>query len=483
MKFMSTTDRQRRVSLKFCLFSLLSALAFFSFAQHLNAQDVDASKPGYAIVATPSVLDDADWSKVVDALKAKRADEFNVVVIRWEDDAFDKLRDAAPLYACFVSKPEEASSEQLAEIYAKTRKLDDDPYGDVVWGIITGYDANDALRLTQTNDMQVERVCGGTPVDMTYFKSGVTFDEGSKNRWRVKEEGKAIKERNDAPDDTTRAIAEALNGAQLFVTSGHATERNWSIGFSYKNGFFVAQQGRLIGVPSNDKPFLIKAEGSKIYLASGNCLMGNIDKPDCMALAMIRNANVDMLVGYVVPTWFGFMGWGVQDYYIKQPGRYTVAEAFFANNQALLHLLEKNKAIQEANAPEDQQFSLRFVEGLKYDRDVLVLYGDPAWRNALAVQDSGWKQEFAQEQSSDGQTIWTLTITPLRGENSYRLVDPKDAEHSERPFFQFLPRRIADVKILEGGEFNPIITENFVMIPKFNPIPKDKPFVVKFSSK
>ncbi len=489
MKFSSTVVRRRRSTFKFCLFSFLSAFVLFAFAQNLSAQNVDASKQGdaskqcYAIVATPSVLDDADWAKVVDSLKSKRAEEFNVVVVRWEDDAFDKLRDAAPYCACFVVKPEEASKERLAQIWQGTRALDDDPYGDVIWGIITGFDANDALRLTQTQDMQVERVCGGTPVDMTYFKSGVTFDEGVKNRWRVKEEGKEIEERNDAPDDTTRAIAEALDGAQLFVTSGHASERNWSIGYSYKNGFFVAKNGDLLGAPSNDKPFLIKASGSKVYLASGNCLMGHIDKPDCMALAMIRNANVDALVGYVVPSWFGFMGWGVQEYYISQPGRFTVAEAFFANNQAALYLLEKNKAAQEANAPESRQFSTRFVEGLKYDRDVVVLYGDPAWRNALAVQDSGWKQELTQEQNAEGETVWTLTISPLRGDKSYSLVDPNDAERAGRPFFQFLPRRVADVKILEGEEFQPVITENFVMIPKFNPIPKDKPFVVKFSSK
>ncbi|MBQ1338057.1 MAG: hypothetical protein IIY32_07020, partial [Thermoguttaceae bacterium] len=33
-----------------------------------NAQvDSSSSKQGYAIVATPSVLDDADWNKVVEA--------------------------------------------------------------------------------------------------------------------------------------------------------------------------------------------------------------------------------------------------------------------------------------------------------------------------------------------------------------------------------------------------------------------------------
>ncbi len=463
---------------RFSLFSLVSAFVFFTCAQNLSAQNSDAPKSRYAIVATPSVLDDADWSKVVESLKAKRADEFDVAVVRWEDDAFDKLRDAAPEYACFVVKPEEATIDRLAKIWQGTRALDDDPYGDVLWGIITGFDVNDALRLTHTKDAQIERACAATSIPLTCFKSGVAFDELKKNRRQVKEEGKAPEDRSDAPDDTTRAIAEALDGAQLFVTSGHASERNWSIGYAYKNGFFVAKNGELIGAPSNGEPFSIKAGGSKIQIASGNCLWGDIDKPDCMALAMIRNVNVDMFVGYVVPTWFGYMGWGVQDYYIEQPGRFTVAEAFFANNQALLYLLEKNK-----NASASEKLKPNYLEGLEYDRDVVVLYGDPAWRNALAVQDSGWKQELAQEQGADGQTVWTLTIEPLRGEKSYELLDPNGSERGGRPFFQFLPRRVADVKILEGEEFAPVITDNFVLIPRSNAISTDKPFVVKFSSK
>ena len=40
--------------------------------------------------------------------------------------------------------------------------------------------------------------------------------------------------------DSTEALAKTLTDfkAQLFVTSGHATERGWQIGFTYKNGYF-----------------------------------------------------------------------------------------------------------------------------------------------------------------------------------------------------------------------------------------------------
>ena len=440
----------------------------------------DSAKQGYAIVATQSVLDDSDWAKVVESLQIKYADEYKVDVVVWDDSAFDRLKEIFPKYACFVVKPEEATPDRLATIWQGTRALDDDPYGDVIWAIITGYDSADALRLTQVKPMTVESACGATSIATKYFKSSVVFDESKKNHWRVKEAGKEEEDRNDAPDDTTHAIADALNDAQLFVTSGHASESNWSIGYAYKNGFFVAQDGNLYGVPSKEsgeQPFLVKATGSKIQLASGNCLWGNINKPCCMTLMMIRHANVDMLMGYVVSTWFGYMGWGVQDYYIEQPGRFTVAEAFYANNQALLYLLEHDKT-----APESEKLPAMKREGLNFDRDVVALYGDPAWQNALAVQESGWKQTLESEKAEDGTITWTLTIDPLKTEDSYALVDPNGSERSNRPLFQILPRRVSDVEIIEGQDYGAVITDDFVLIPLSSKLPKGK-FSLKFTSK
>lgn len=452
-----------------------------------TAQTVE--KPGYAIVASPKVLDDADWAAVVESLKSKRSEEFNVRIVRRETDAaaFAELRDFFPQYACFVVKPEEATKANLATIWRETRRLDDDPYGDVVWGIITGYDAADALRLTRTQDAPTTKVAAGTSVALRYFDVGVAYDELKKNLKRVKKPGAEPEITTDAPDDTTRALAEALDGVQLFVASGHATQRDWSLGFAYKNGFFVSDNGKLIGRPSNgEKPFEITASGSKIYLASGNCLIGDIDGKDAMALALIRSVNVDQMVGYVVPTWFGYMGWGIQDYFIEQPGRFTLAEAFFANNQALLSLLEEAKAGDAATPsklPRGAKLSARYVQGLEYDRDVVVLYGDPAWRNALVERESGWTQTLKSEKTEDGRSLWTLTVEPKRGAKSFELVDSNGSERGARPFFQFFPVRVFDPQIVAGAEFNPIVVDNFILVPQTEKTTSGKPFVIQISTR
>ncbi len=506
MRFTQFVNRRRRFATLASALALGAVVSFADFnvfndfnavssaiaAENSTQSAQTAEKPGYAIIASPQVLDDADWAKVVESLKTKRSEEFNVVVIRRETDdaAFAKLREVFPKFACFVVTPEEATKENLATIWQGTRALDDDPYGDVIWGIITGYDAADALRLTQTKDRPTTKAAAGTSIALCYFDEGIAYDELKKNLKRVKKPGSAPEITMDAPDDTTRALAESLDGAQLFVASGHATQRNWMIGFSYRNGYFVSQDGKLIGQPSNDeKPFEITASGSKIYLASGNCLIGDIDGKDAMALALIRSVNVDQMVGYVVPTWFGYMGWGVQDYYIEQPGRFTLAEAFFANNQALLSLLEEAKAAENGDAatpsklPKGAKLSSRYVEGLEYDRDVVVLYGDPAWRNALAEQESGWAQTLKSEKTENGRTLWTFTVEPKKGDQSFELIDPNGSERGARPFFQFFPTRVADPQIVSGAEFNPVVVDNFILVPQTENTPTDKPITIQISTR
>jgi zinc protease len=118
--------------------------------------------------------------------------------------------------------------------------------------------------------------------------------------------------------------------------------------------------------------------------------------------------------------------------------------------------------------------------GMEYDRDVVVLYGDPAWRNALAVQDSGWKQELTSEKNEDGSTLWTLKIIPIQGDQSFKLVDGNGSQRSGRPFFQFFPRNVSNAKIIEGEEFSPLVTENFILVSsKKNKLSTETPTVIR----
>jgi hypothetical protein len=104
-------------------------------------------------------------------------------------------------------------------------------------------------------------------------------------------------------------------------------------------------------------------------------------------------------VCYTVPTWYGYGGWGSLDYFVEQPGRYTFVEAFFANQHALIDRLQTNfPEIARLDTPPGswppRNFTLSETAkkaglthddglGLLPDRDVVALYGDPAWNAKL----------------------------------------------------------------------------------------------------
>ena len=300
-----------------------------------------ADRPAYAIVVSHQTLQDEGWNRVVEVLKAKHSPlviEFKTTL----SETLPELKRAIPKYLCFVATREEATRDFVAQAHRLTRQLDDDPYTDCIWAILTGFDAANALSIASEKDpLVIRKVASGTEIALDRCSAGVWFSELQPGLRTRKTATGETKSETGLPD-STREIAHALTveKSQLFVTSGHATERDWQIGFSYRNGQFVSQGGQLFGVDVKGQKFAIDSDQPRVYLAVGNCLMGHIDGPDAMALAFLKSAGVRQMVGYTVSTWYGYAGWGCLDYFVEQPGRYTLAEAFFANQQALLHRLE-----------------------------------------------------------------------------------------------------------------------------------------------
>ena len=115
--------------------------------------------------------------------------------------------------------------------------------------------------------------------------------------------------------DIARALAEAFSSTPVdcFITSGHASERNWQIIFNQNKGSLVhTGDARLQFVESGGKVrHDVRKASVRAYLGAGNCLIGHIDSRACMATAWMHSAGVEQFAGYTVPSWYGFMGWGV----------------------------------------------------------------------------------------------------------------------------------------------------------------------------
>ena len=444
---------------------------------------VGARGADYAVVVSRATQADGDWGRVVEVLREKHQGAV-IVFDASVEEALPGLRELFPRYACFVARPGEVSRRFVAQVHRLTRRLDEDPYADCFWGILTGYDAANALRLAEHQEpLIVRKAVGGTEIPLEMCEEGQWYSEQEAGHWTRKERGgesTAI----SGPSDTTEALVNCLTeyGADLFVTSGHATERDWQIGYRYRNGQFRCENGLLYGLDTQGRRFPIRSPGPKLYLPVGNCLMGHIDGTNAMALAFLNSAGVHQMAGYTVTTWYGYAGWGCLDYFLEQPGRYTFAEAFLANEAALIQQLQAyfpdlvsaelddngqtQPPIHLTEAARAAGLTANDARGLLYDRDTLAFYGDPAWVARMADRPKAWNQSLTETNGT-----WTFEITPNRGARTFAPISVNGSQRGGRPIIQFLPCRLKDTCVIEGADLKPVVTDTFILVP--NPLECD----------
>lgn len=426
------------------LFPACGAVAAALLTFPTISAEAPPQKSSYMVIAKKSTMESPAWHEVVLALQTKHQGS----VATYEtsvDEVLGALRKEFPRHTCFVAPPEEVTRAFVGRVHQLTRKLDDDIYTDTRWGILTGYDAANALAIARTHEpLTVHKVGAGTPFAMDMVEQGLWYDELVQNKMVRKNTGGSA-ETLKVEQDTTRALVDTLNEYQpdCFISSGHASERDWQLGYSYRNGCFMSNEGQLSGCDMRQKRFDVKSDNPKVYLAVGNCLMGHIKDRNSMALAWMNSAGVRQMIGYTVTTWFGYAGWGCIDYFIEQPGRFTLTEAFLANHHALIHLLDTEPS-----------------SGLTYDRDVLAFYGDPMWEARMLDRPKAWDQSLLEK---DGTYIFE--IKPNRGEATFKPIDMNGSQRGGRPIVAFFPERLKNIEVVSGADLNPVITDDFILIP------------------
>lgn len=440
---------------------------------------------GYVVVTPAATYEDPAWKQVVTGLAVKHR-AVTLVYDGRVESVRDELAKRMPAYTCFVAKPEQAGRGLVVAVHRLTRRLNADPYTDTIWGILTGYSAKEAARIVaESKPLIIRRGAGGTSIPLEQFDSGIWYDEGKKNHAVQKTADGKVAEM-PCPDDTTKALTDVFNyyKPDYFVTSGHATERDWQIGYSYRNGQFRCRDGVLMGVDMQRNEYPIHSPNPKVYTAIGNCLMGDVIDNQAMALAWMGSAGVDQMVGYTVETWYGYGGWGLNNYFLDQPGRFTLAESFFLANQALQYQIQKrfpelNKvnfndwgpsgvcmpklanAINVTSMDGDEKDKL----GLMWDRDTVAFYGDPAWTAKLAPKAEPWEQSV----KVSGKRF-TITLTAAKGADC------------GRPPAIALPRGVGAIKVVSGTKYTPIIAGRFVMLPGITRMEPGKEYKVVFDA-
>ncbi|MDQ7778471.1 MAG: hypothetical protein RDV41_02030, partial [Planctomycetota bacterium] len=404
------------------------------------------------VVASERTAKDPDWKELVDALVKKHG----AVRVTYNQRIDEVRLDVAlrmPRYVLFVAPPDEASRQFVARVHQFTRALDLDPYGDALWGIVTGYTAGDAMKLVDAPTSLPVRKCiagtggwGGQVEDFTGYSEG---EQGV--MWR-KEKTDTAPKKLECAADTTKDFVDALNGngIDMMWTSGHATERDWQIGYSFPSGALITEDGQLAGRTRKGEKLPIETTNPKVYFAPGNCLIGNIADPNnSMCLSWLR-AGAVQFAGYTVPTWYGYMGWGIAEYFFQLQDTFSFSESFFLNNQSLLWDLERGAL--PADGAGDPKGSRK---GHLYDRDVVALYGDPSVdARVVRVTAPRFDQtaSVSENKEEHGKVRISFSIKMNRKETL------------PRPAAFIFPRRLKNFGELKHDATDLLLTDSFMMM-------------------
>ena len=450
---------------------------------------------GYVVAVSRTVSDDKAWADVAEALRLKHSAEV-VVYESSPCELLDTLRSLKPRYVALVEKPENIGRDYVINFHHTSRDIDEDIYADFMWGIITGYDAEAAMRMVENStEPLLIKDAVATIMELNsakWFDNYAWVDDHTKGLWGEKRGRDAeIKCDTVAPEQVLRKFTDlyAEFDPDLIVTAAHATQKNLEMPYSLGN--LKPRDGKLYAEDrfTKEEWDLQNSGKRRVYTAVGNCLIGDMNNTkESMAAAWLNGSNAATMIGYVVTTWHGRNGWGALKYWVTNPSRYTLAEATFINQQDFLHqqnewypqlidekycyegkfMEELTTAANRLSEVLGREVDLDSAEdwdmvGFWHDRDVLVYYGDPKWQ--INLQSVAGDEDYSVTSfMRDGKYVVkvvtgeSFSLEKMRG-------DKFKQEHVlDLPFSYIFPARLSSPRLAEGQEWKVALDENFVLV-------------------
>lgn len=398
-----------------------------------DAPDIRMKGEEYTVILTEATAAMPEWKKVADTLVDKYPGAELRIIPEFTVEHCEKaLQETQARYAAYVARPEETGRVATNVFHRAARRVDDDPWGDCMWGVVTGYSANDAQRIADAQKpLIIKRLLSTTNVHYAPFEHSFCITD-----WT----GSPILEQSGYQEPQSRMIdPESPEGKagmqsvfgkemstqkpQFLVTSSHATQFNLEMPFG--KGLIFSSNNRFYQLPEAQLPYFktvlenalhgdtqtlaalakeenltgIEPDGiTRVWIAAGNCLFGDTHgSKDSMAITALSGYTCNQVVGYTVPSWYGEGGWGTLSMFLSNTAGTSLAEAWFLNNQFILHnTMQIDNKLMKAEFNDDRisyqlQISInhsgaalrpdnvRQAVGLVHDRDTVAFYGDPAW--------------------------------------------------------------------------------------------------------
>ncbi len=437
------------------IFALLHA---FCFLPDLSARDTSSYR--YAVVISSGAYSDAGWRAVADSLILKHGSKGKSRIFTWQtsvNDVKSGLCDFGPDYIGYIARPEtECNSAFVVAVSRLSRQLDDDPYGDAVWGIITGFEAADAMRaISESLTVKTVLCASGNlscepPIQRFYQAVGMTCDDVARTDYLFPDRSGRIYTENRRPygeQDRIKIVSRWLNEESLdfqiagqgsirgpidcIITGGHGNVNLWQCHYPEPDieGYMRSSAGRLFGSPYSGDNISISVPTPKVFWCLSNCLMGNPDSKNNIVYAAFHTGHAVQMFGFVNNAAAGneFMAWGIYDRVTKSAGKYTLPEGFFLSN---------NNAQFELRHPTGQMNTSQ----VKIYMDSTVFYGDPAGDvcfHAFGDTAKGYKEELTFVENGSGGADFTYTVTMVA----------HDLEFGVGYCYQFRPISMLPVRI------------------------------------
>lgn len=458
-----------------------------------------AAQGEYVVLVSEKTLKQKDWKKTA----AKFAKHHRAKIIVWRGNdiakAKDALKKAAPRYVAVVARPQEIDRVFVAKLHTLSREMNDDIYGDFIWGIVTGHDGETASGLLAKDEpLILDHALGTTNFDQQRFKQSFFITDWGTREF-VETENYVSKEKTNAKpgEEMVDIFAEQWEKIrpQFLMSASHATEFNLEMPFgegliaSAGTDFYLVPKGKMpgfrraLGNAEKSENFfktqklkkLPRAQSEKVWIAAGNCLFGDcLRTPFSMAVTAISVADVKQLVGYTVPTWFGEGGWGTSGQFFGGHQATSVGQAWFFNNQILLKNLPSPltkypvplsaegmegiyvNGLASELAQKGVHISRELI-GRLHDRDTVAFYGDPLFRTRFNPEAPSTQPWDCRTRRNGNARLFTVKTT--RG-NAYKgdfcLWFPERIFADEK----FSAQRIGEKETAVAPD---ILTENFVI--------------------
>ncbi|MBK7733122.1 MAG: T9SS type A sorting domain-containing protein [Bacteroidales bacterium] len=438
---------------------LVSLLSVFIFCNTSFSQPEPLPDLRYAIVIKQGTWNITRWKQVCDTLSSS----YKGRLFTWVT-SLSEVKDAVisyrPTHICFVCDMSTALPSFISgTLHPFTRSLDDDPYTDVIWSVLTGY-PEDAYRIAADTVTHLTRtlLSGTVSSDLEYYTQGLSTHEATSGLFYVKHpDSILVRSYTSAPTDRTSWLVSMINSGidsldnapvDIFITSGHGSYNLWQLHYPAKSpeGLFRSGSHVLTGASAAGTYHPISSANPKIYFGLGNCNIGQILNDGCMAPAWMNKGGAFAYTGYVIDeTANSYQHGGTRAYYYRMSRENTWSESWFLSNIALqFDLLNNTPGV----SPVDLNGS--------------AFYGDPGKIFKMS-HEGQYRQPLVTNEL-------IITHGPLKDTVKYRVTMNDDGEPGtngkwgNRHPAMILPFTATGIDILSTDAITAVVQENFVLL-------------------